>query len=157
MVVVKKPDNSLRVCLDPQNLNKCILRERYPIPTFEELAAKMPNAAVFSILDGNKRFYQVKLSERSQLLTTFNAGKWGRYWYLRMPFGLCSAPEVFHRSFKEMFDGLEGVEVYIDDILVWGENEAQHAERLKAVLDRAQQGNVRFNKSKCRFRLSEVK
>lgn len=108
LVTVKKPEG-LRLCLDPRNLNKAIVREWYQLPTFEELASKMAGAKVFSILDGNKGFYQIKLAEQSQLLTTFNAGSFGRYCYQRVPFGLCSAPEVFHRMFKEIFSGLPGV------------------------------------------------
>lgn len=157
MVIVKKPDNTLRICLDPQNLNRNIVRERHQLPTFEELSARMPNASVFSILDGNKGFYQIKLSEQSELLTTFNAGKLGRYCYRRVPYGLSSAPEVFHRCFKKIFEGIPGVEVYIDDIIVWGTNEAEHEERLKHVLDRARRANVRFNRNKCRIGVNEVR
>lgn len=157
LVVVRKTDGSLRLCLDPRNLNQAVIREIHQLPTFEELASKMHGARVFSILDANKGFYQVKLSEQSQLLTTFNAGKYGRYCYQRLPFGLSSAPEVFHRTFKELFNELPGVEVYIDDIIIWGDNEKQHNERLKNVFDRLRKANVRLNKTKCKFGVSEVK
>lgn len=143
MVTVKKPDNSLRICLDPQNLNKAIIREWYQLPTFEEIASKMEGANIFSILDGNKGFYQIKLDEESEILTTFNAGCFGRYCYKRMPYGLCSAPEVFHRTFKDIFDGLPGVEIYIDDVIVWATNKEEHNQRLEAVLERAKCANVR--------------
>lgn len=157
LVTVKKPDNSLRLCLDPQNLNKAIIREWYQLPTFQKLSSRMADAKVFSILDGNKGFYQIKLSKNSQLLTTFAAGHYGRYCYLRLPYGLCSAPEVFHRTFKEVFEGLPGVEVYIDDIIVWGKNKEEHNNRLKAVLERAYTAGVRFNKKKCKFCVNEVR
>ncbi|KAK9752503.1 Reverse transcriptase (RNA-dependent DNA polymerase) [Popillia japonica] len=119
-VTVKKTEG-LRLCLDPQNLNKAIVREWYQLPTFEEIASKMAGAKIFSILDGNKGFYQIKLAEQSQLLTTFNAGSFAfnagsfaRYCYQRVPFGLCSAPEVFHRMFKEIFSGLPGMKYTTD-------------------------------------------
>lgn len=157
LVIVKKPDGSLRLCLDPKQLNDAIVRERHQLPTFEDLAARMPEAKIISILDANKGFYQIKLEEESQLLTCFHAGSFGRYAYKRVPFGICSAPEVFHQKFKKVFEGLEGVEVYIDDILVWGINETDHNKKLKAVLERAKQNNVRFNKQKCHFGVTEVK
>lgn len=94
---------------------------------------------------------QIKLSENSQILTTFNVGK---YRYLRLPFGLCSAPEVFHRTFENIFHDIPGIEVYIDDLVVWGENEKQHADRLNRMCKRK---NVKFFKNKCKFGLSEVK
>ncbi|XP_046592854.1 uncharacterized protein K02A2.6-like [Neodiprion lecontei] len=56
VVLVKKPDNSLRVCLDPQYLNSCLLREHYKLPTLEEIASKMTNAKVFTVLDASKAF-----------------------------------------------------------------------------------------------------
>ncbi|KAK9712796.1 hypothetical protein QE152_g24698 [Popillia japonica] len=80
LVTVKKPEG-LRLCLDPRNLNKAIVREWYQLPTFEELASKMAGAKVFSISDGNKGFYQIKLAAQSQLLSTFNAGSFGTYCY----------------------------------------------------------------------------
>lgn len=104
------------------------------MPTFEEISARMGNAKVFSTLNGKKGFYQTRLAEHSQLLTTFSSGSFRRYYYLRVPYGLCSAPKVFHRTFKEIFSGLPGVEVYVDD-------EEQHLSRrrLKAVLQRAKE------------------
>lgn len=85
-----------------------------------------------------------------------------------IPYGLSSAPAVFHRNLMNIFEGIPGVEVYIDDIIVWGSNEAKQevrfvwgsneAEqevRLKQVLSRARSGNVKFNKKKCKYRVSE--
>lgn len=101
-VIVKKKSNNLRICLDPQNLNKAIVREQYQLPRFEEVASTMNNTKLFSILDGNKVFYQIRLPEESELLTAFNAGKLRRFCDKRNPYGLSSAPEEFHRSFSEI-------------------------------------------------------
>lgn len=131
LVIVKKKDGGLRVCFDPQHLNKAIQREHYYIPRFEDLCSKMSGAKVFSTLDADRAFWQVKLSKESSFYTTFNT-PFGRYKFLRMPYGICSAPKVFHHPFEDM----EGVETYIDDILVWGKNEQQHRERLELVLKR---------------------
>lgn len=59
MVTVKKNDNTLGLYLDPQNLNKAIIREWFQMPTFEEIFARMGNVKVFSTLDGNRGFYQI--------------------------------------------------------------------------------------------------
>lgn len=108
-------------------------------------------------MDGNKGFYQIQLSKNSKLLTTFSAGKWGHYWYRGFPYGLTSAPEVFHRCFTNIFEGLQGVEVYINDIIVWGSNEDEHQKRLEKVLERAKNAGVRFKRNNCKFGVSEVR
>jgi len=122
---------------------KSIISERYQLPTFEEVVSKMGKPTIFSTLDSNKGFYQIKLHEESQLLTTFNAGKYGGWCYKRLPFGICSAPEVFQKTFTEIFGDLPGVQVYIDDILVHANNEEEHLQRLNAVFERAKAVNVR--------------
>lgn len=65
LVIVRKKDNSLRICIDPQHLNKNILRQHFEMPTFEDIAAKIGRAKVFSSLDANKAFWQVRLSDKS--------------------------------------------------------------------------------------------
>ena len=79
----------------------------------------------------------------------------GWYKFLRMPFDISSAPEIFHKKFKQTFEGLEGVDTYIDDIIVYGRNKEEHYERLRKVLQRASEKNVKFNKSKCKFSKSK--
>lgn len=95
----------------------------------------MPNARVFSVVDANHGFWQVHLDEETSKLCTFNT-PYGRYRFLRLPFGVSSAPEVFQRCIAERLEGLEGVVNIVDDILVWGEDEEQHDRRLRALMDR---------------------
>ena len=94
MVVVPKKDGKLRICLDPKDLNLAIQREHYPLPTIEEIATRLHGAKLFSVLDVQHGFWHVPLDEPSSFLTTFNT-PFGRYRWKRMPFGICSAPEVF--------------------------------------------------------------
>ena len=111
IVVVSKPDGKIRVCLDPKDLNRAIMRERFQLPTREEIFAGMADATVFSKLDASQAFWQLRLSEDSKSLTTFNT-PFGRYRYCRLPYGLCSAPEVFHKAMEVMMEGLEGVSLH---------------------------------------------
>ena len=94
LVVVEKPNGKVRLCLDPRDLNKAIQREHYPMQTVEEVAAELSGAEVFSVLDATSRFWHIKLDEKSSDLLTFNT-PFGRYQYLRMPFGINSSPEIF--------------------------------------------------------------
>lgn len=87
IVVVEEPNGKVRICLDPRDLNRGILREHYPLKTVEEVAATLKDAQVFSTLDAASGFYQIKLTERSTWVTTFNT-PYGRYKFERLPFGI---------------------------------------------------------------------
>ena len=97
LVIVEKKNGSLRLCLDPRDLNKAIKREHYKIPTMPEIASEFAGKTVFSTLDLKDGYWQVKLDEDSSLLCTFNT-PFGRYRFTRMPFGIKSASEVFQKK-----------------------------------------------------------
>ena len=156
LVIVEKPKTKkLRVCLDPRPLNVAIKREHFQIPTLDSIATRLTGAKIFSKLDANHGYWQVQLDEQSQLLTTFNT-QFGRYCFLRMPFGIKSAQEVFQKRLSQQFGDLPGVETDIDDILVWGRNMEEHDKRLQAVLKRCENIHLTLNKEKCKFAVTEV-
>ena len=155
MVTIVKPNGSLRICIDPRDLNKAIKCEPYPMSTIEEIVTRMPNAKVFSVLDASSGFWQVKLDPSSAKLCTFNT-PFGRYMFKRLPFGLSSSQDIFQRIMSDMFQDIDGVEFVVDDLLIWGETDEQHDRRLKQVLERARQRNLRLNKSKCQLKLNEI-
>ncbi|XP_028417983.1 uncharacterized protein K02A2.6-like [Dendronephthya gigantea] len=147
MVVVRKPKGSLRICIDPKDLNEVLKRSHYPIPTIDEVLAEITRARVFSTFDVRNGFWHVELDDESSFLTTFNT-PFGRFRWLRLPFGLVSAPEEFQRRQQQVVEGLPGVISIHDDILVFGEGENDE----EAVLDH----NVKLNKEKVRFKGKEV-
>lgn len=155
LVVVEKPNKDVRLCLDPRDLNKSVLREHYPMKTVEEVAAKVSTAKMYSVLDASNGYWQIKLSKDSQKYTTFNT-PFGRYKYLRLPFGISSSSEVFQRTVSQILENIEGCEVIADDILIWGKDKQEHNERLCTVLERIRQANMKLNKAKCKIGLSEV-
>ena len=155
LVVVEKPNKSVRLCLDPRELNKSILREHFPMKTVEEVAAKVKNAKVYSVLDASNGYWQIRLTKDSQKYTTFNS-PFGRYKYLRLPFGIKSSSEVFQRTIFQILENIDGCEVIADDILIWGQDKEEHNSRLCAVLERIRQANMKLNRDKCKIGLSEV-
>ena len=161
MVVVPKKDGKPRICLDPRDLNKAIRREHYPLPTIEDILTRLHGAKVFTVLDVSKGFWHVELEEDSSFLTTFNT-PFGRYRWKRMPFGICSAPEVFQRRMHQLIEGLQGVEVVADDFVVVGfgdtldEAVKDHDQNLDAVLRRCAARGIKLNSSKVRLRRQEV-
>ena len=161
MVVVTTP-KKIRICLYPKDLNKAVLRPKYQMATLDEVLPRLSKAKVFSTLDAKDGFYQVGLDEESSLRTTFWI-PFGRYRYLRLPFGINLAPEEFECKLQEKLDGLPGVIVLRDDILVVGNGETMdeanknHDENLVRLLDRARQVNLRLNSSKLHLRKPEVR
>lgn len=154
-MVVNIRNNKLRICIDPRELNQAIKREHYPMRTVEEIVAEIPDAKIFSILDAKSGFHQIKLDEESSLLTTFNTPI-GRYRWLRLPFGLKCAPEIFQRIMDQMLEGIEGAFAIVDDILVAGRDQQQHDQILKQVIERATSYNLTLNMEKCRIRQKQV-
>ena len=161
MVVVAKP-SKIRICLDPKDLNQAVQHPKFQMPTLEELLPELSKARIFSSFDAKDGFYQISLDEESSKLTTF----WtplGRYRYLRMPFGISLAPEVFESKLQECLPDLPGVKVIRDDILVvgYGETDSEalinHDQNVIQLLERARQVNLKLNKSKVKLRQAEVK
>ena len=160
MVVVQKP-NKLRVCLDPNKLNTAIQRNHYPTPTLEDMVPKLSKARIFSVVDAKDGFLQVELDEESSFLTTFWT-PFGRYRWLRMPFGLKSAPEEFQRRLDACLEGLQNTLVIADDILIFGAGDTEeeavrsHDAAMRALLQRCKEKNLKLNKKKLRFKMDEV-
>lgn len=154
-VPVEKPNKTLRLCLDPRNLNKAIKRPLYPYPTFDDLRSKVSGASVFSKLDANSGYWMLKLDNDSSKLTTFNT-QFGRYKFLRLPYGINSSGEIFHRVMNDIFQDLPGVILFVDDILVYGSTQKIHDENLERLFKKAQEVNLKFNKSKCQFSLPQI-
>lgn len=147
--------DKVRICLDPTDLNKAIQREHYPMKTIDEIAAEIPGTTVFSTLDAKNGFMQIKLDEASSLLTTFNTPI-GRYRWLRLPFGVSCAPEVYQRIMDNMLEGISGAHAVIDDILIAGKSIQDHDRILRRVIERATKYNLQLNLEKTRLRQSQV-
>lgn len=155
LVVAAKKDGSLRVCLDPRPLNRVIRRQHYPLPTLMEMATKLKNARFFSKLDARSGFWMIQLDDQSADLCTFGT-PFGRYQYLRLPYGINSASEVYHARVRQLLEGLDGVDSFVDDIIVWGSTQEEHDRRLKGLFERAKIVGIKFNREKCEFSVTEV-
>ena len=99
MVVVRKP-NKIRICLDSMDLKQGIKCNHHPIPTIEEVAPRLTKAKICSVVDAKDGFLEVALDQPSSFLTTFRT-PFGRYRWLRMSFGISSAPKAFQRRLEE--------------------------------------------------------
>ena len=155
MVVVPKSNGTVRICVDLTKLNKSVKREYFLMPSVDETLAKMTGAKVFSKLDANSGFWQIKLHPATAKLTTFIT-PFGRFYFNRLPFGLNAAPEYFMLQMTKVLEGLEGVVCQMDDIMVFGKNSEEHDSRLEQVMQRLKQAGVTLNRQKCVFSTSTV-
>lgn len=155
IVIVEKPNKSLRICLDPLHLNKSVCLDQFPIPTLDELALKLKGKTMFTVLDLKDGFYQVPLDSDSAKLCTF-VTPMGKYCFKRLPFGLNVSPEVFQRINEKLFGDL-GIGIYFDDFIIAGTCEEEHDKILEAVIKRAKENGVRFNKNKLQYKVNSVK
>jgi hypothetical protein len=156
LVMPEKKDGSLRLCLDPRDLNKAIMREHYKMPTAEDVASQLHGKKIFTILDETNGFWQVKLDKESSFLCTFNT-PFGRYRFCRMPFGISSASEAFQKKNTQIFGDIPGVFIIVDDMIIASETEEEHDKILAEVMDRARKNNVKFNRDKIQYKVREVR
>ena len=106
-----------------------------------ELHTVVPGATVFGKVDANSEFWQIPLLEDSRLLMTFLT-PYRRYCFSKLPFGISSAPELFQSQMNKILEGLEGNLCHMNDVLIYGADQAQHDSYLKAVLERLQMAGV---------------
>ena len=129
---------------------------RHISPSVDHSLAQLSGARIFSKLDANSGFWQVKLSNASALLTTFIT-PFGRFCFNRLPFGITSAPEYFQKRMSQVLDGLEGVVCLLDDVLVYGATQAEHNTNLEAVLKRIEEAGNTLNREKYSFSQNSIK
>ena len=153
--VQSKKSGRLRICIDPRPLNEVLQRETYPLPTIDDLLPELANAKVFSKVELSNGYWHCELDEASSLLTTF-VTPYGRYRWLRLPFGTKVSSEIFQRKLNENLEGLKGVVCVADDILIFGISDADHDENLRNLLIRCKEHNIKLNKDNCVFKTAEL-
>ena len=148
------PDK-LRIYIDLKQLNKVAQRERYIIPAIPQVLAKFAGSVCVSKLDASGGYWQLASEEECAKLTTFITPL-GRLCMTRVPFGISCASEIFQRKMEELLEGLNGVEMYQDDIIVHGRTAEEHDSILLTVLQRIKESGLKLNKQKCIFGQSEL-
>ena len=114
-VPVMKEDGSLRLCLDPKDLNKAIERNQWYARTLDGILPELAQSKYFTVKDATSGFWHVPLDLRRSLLTTFNT-PWGKYRWLRMPFGLKVSGDVFQERLDRVLRLVPGVLGIVDDM-----------------------------------------
>ena len=160
LVLVRKKDGSLRVCVDYRGINKKTIPDQYPIPRIDDLidAVGRCKGKIFTTLDLMKGYHQIKMAPDSRDKTAFTCHL-GLFQYRRMPFGLTNAPATFQRLMNKLFSGRDWsfVFVYLDDLLIVSQSFEEHLVHVEKVLHRLQEAGLRLKPQKCAFAQSEIK
>lgn len=154
IVVVKKKDGIIRLCVDLREPNKAVVPDCFPLPHTEELLNALAGATTFSKLDLASAYHQVALHPESRDLTAFITHD-GLFRFKRVCFGLASAPSAFQLMMSLVLKGCKGVLFYIDDVIVYGKSEEEHKENLHNVLLRLSAEGLKLN-HKCVFNVEEL-
>lgn len=154
IVVVKKKEGGIRLCVDLRQANKAVVADSFPLPHTEELLHSLVGATHFSKLDLASAYHQVLLHPESRDLTAFVTHD-GLFRFKRVCFGLASAPSAFQSMMSKILQGCSGVLFYIDDIIVFGKSRKEHMVNLAAVLRRIKEAGLKLNR-KCVFDTQEL-
>lgn len=149
-------DQKIRICGDYKvTINQSAKIDKYPIPRIDDLFTSLSGGKQFSKLDLSHAYQQLKLDDESHQYVTINTHK-GLFMYNRLPIGVSSAPSIFQRLMENLLQGIPGVCVYMDDILVTGYTDAEHLDHLAQVLQRFQDAGMRLKKTKYLFLLPSI-
>ena len=153
VVLVRKKNGELRLCVDYRQLNKRTIKDSYALPRIDELMDHFSGCKYFSSLDLRSGYYQVEIEETDKEKTAFTVGTNGFYEFIRMPFGLSNSPATFQRLMAQCMGDLymKICFAFLDDINVPGKNFEECLDRLTQVFQKLRVHNLKLNGKKCHF------
>ncbi|KAH9132025.1 hypothetical protein AeRB84_021442 [Aphanomyces euteiches] len=157
VLMIRKPDGSIRFCIDYRKLNDVTIKDRYPMPRVDDLLDVLGKSKYFSTMDVASGYWNVRMEEESIPKTAFVC-KFGLYEWLVMPFGLCNAVPQFERLMEDVLRDQLWMSclVYLDDVIVFSPDFATHISRLRDVLTCLQSAGFKLKMSKCHWGKTSV-
>ena len=158
VLFIRKKDGSLRFCVDFCKLNAITRKDQYPLPLIDETLERLREAKIFTKLDIQQAFNRVQMHPDSEDFTTFRT-RYGSYKSKVLPFGLTNGPATFQRYINDvLFDCLDQfATAYVDDILIFSKNEAEHELHVRQVLERLERAGLQVDIRKCEFHTRRTK
>ena len=140
------------MCIDYRALNQVTIKNKYPLPRIEDLFDQLKGAKVFSKIDMQSGYNQIRVREQDIEKTAFSI-RYGHYVYKVMSFGLTNAPTVFMEMMNSMLHKYldDFVVVFIDDILIYSKTEGEHERHLRLVLETLRENQFFSKLKKCEF------
>ena len=159
VVLVRKKNNTHRLCIDLRKLNSVTRPKFFPLPLLEDVIQTVAenNPSTYSLLDLTSGYWQIKLDEESKPKTAFVTHR-GHYQFTRLPFGAVNAPASYQALMASVLRNIlfsYGL-CYVDDLLTLSPSPERHCEHLAEIFDRFRQAKLRLNPTKCKFALAKV-
>jgi hypothetical protein len=157
VIAPKKDPAQIRLCVDFRHLNKHICRERYQSPTPYEAVMRsgIREADLFTVVDALKGYHRIPIAREDQLLTTFIT-PFGRFCYMKSPFGISSISEHYNRRVDEAIAGLQHTTHVVDDCLVFSKGSRQHENDVRCFLQRCREQSIALNPKKFFYAQKQV-
>ena len=157
VTIVPKADGTPRFCVDYRKLNAITPPDYYQLPFISSILDDIGQSKCFSTLDLKSGYWQIAIDEKSIPKTAFRCHK-GLFEFLRLPFGLRNAPAAFQRIMDTVLGDLIGpvCRVYLDDVIIYSNTEAEHLRRIEMVFDRLRTAGLTLNAAKCHFGVPEI-
>uniref|UniRef100_A0A3B3RBJ3 Gypsy retrotransposon integrase-like protein 1 n=1 Tax=Paramormyrops kingsleyae TaxID=1676925 RepID=A0A3B3RBJ3_9TELE len=158
IVVVRKKNGDVRLCVDYRKLNSQTIKDAYALPNLEESFSALAGSQWFSVMDLKSGYYQVEMNEEDKLKTAFVC-PFGFYEFNRMPQGVTNAPSTFQRLMEKCMKdiNLKEVLVFLDDLIVFSSTLEDHETRLTHVLERLREYGLKLSPDKCKFFQTSVR
>jgi Reverse transcriptase (RNA-dependent DNA polymerase) len=158
VVLVPKPDGTIRFCIDYRKLNAVTQNDSYALPRIDDCLDSLGEARYFTTLDANCGYWQIDVNEKDREKTAFTSHK-GLYQFKRMPFGLMTAPATFQRAIDVVLSSVrfQCALTYLDDIVIYSPTFEQHLKDLSCVLKLLQEAGVSLKRAKCSFAALQAK
>ena len=158
ILFVQKPNRGLRFCIDYRKLNSLTRKDRYPLPLIDEVLARVSKAKIYTKLDIRQAFHRIRMHPDSEEMTTFRT-RYGSYKCKVLPFGLTNGPATYQRYMNDvLFEYLDDFcTAYLDDILIYSENESEHEEHVKKVLEKLRKAGLQADIKKSEFHVTRTK
>ena len=159
VVLVRKKNGDLRMCVDYRQLNNKTKKDAYALPRIEEILDSLSGNAYFSVLDAKSGYHQIEIEVSHKERTAFTVGPLGFYEYNRMPFGLSNSPATYQRLMEDCLGelNLNICFIFLDDIIIFSRTFSDHLDRLQQVFDKLRATGLKLSPKKCNFFQERVK
>ncbi|UYV67845.1 hypothetical protein LAZ67_5002210, partial [Cordylochernes scorpioides] len=152
----KKKSGQIRICLDPRKLNEALVGRHFQTPAPAELLHEIPKAKYYTVLDVKSAYWHIPVAKECRDLLVMTT-PFGKFRYNRLPFGLKISAQIFVEKMTNIFrDSFQNI-TYVDDLLIYADTSQEHNKKLKGILEKAKEKNIKFDLTKAQICLTKVR